>query len=186
MPYGVFFNKKYFHLLFTTYIAPDTSFTYNIIEKRTELMSIAQTLRALMPSVPDRDPMQCAPLTLAYLGDTLFDLYVRTWLVYVSDATAHNLHMRAISFVCAKAQAEALRRIEDMLTEEERAVFRRGRNAHMGTVPKNASIADYRAATGFEALLGFLYLKGDDARIGVLMQRAFQDAFAPLPADRKE
>ncbi len=134
-------------------------------------MSIAKTIRALMPDVPDRDPMLCAPLTLAYLGDTLFDLYVRTWLVYASDATAHNLHLKAISFVCAKAQAAALHRVEDMLTEEERAVFRRGRNAHMGTVPKNASIADYRAATGFEALLGFLYLKGEDARIGELMQR---------------
>jgi len=146
-------------------------------------MSIAQDIRALLPAMPERNPALCAPLTLAYLGDTLFDLYVRTWLVCSSDATAHHLHVRAISFVCAKAQAAAFRRIEHMLSDEERAVFRRGRNAHMGSVPKNASIGDYRTATGFEALLGFLYLKGADERIGALMQHALEDGFIPPTTD---
>ena len=109
------------------------------------------------------------PLVLAYIGDTIYDLYVRTQLILTTDATAHGLHMQAAQRVCAKGQAEALRRIWDQLTEEEQGVYKRGRNSHMGTVPKNAAIQDYRAATGLEALLGYLYLGGQDQRLTQLM-----------------
>ena len=116
------------------------------------------------------DPTQLGPLVLAYVGDTVYDLYVRTSLVETTGLTAHGLHVAAAKQVCAAAQAEAFRRIEPILTEEEAAVYRRGRNGHMGTIPKNASIGDYRSATGLEAVLGWLYLKGNDARLNELMR----------------
>ena len=104
-------------------------------------------------------------LTLAYIGDTVYDLYVRTLLVRRRPAGAHALHMAAAGQVCAAGQAAAFRRVEPLLTGEELAVYRRGRNAHSGTVPKHASIADYRVATGLETLVGYLYLTGNDARL---------------------
>ena len=122
-----------------------------------------------------KDPTQLGPLVLAYVGDTIYDLYVRTRLVLSTGLTAHGLHMAAAKRVCAAAQAEAFRRIEPQLTEEELAVFRRGRNSHMGTIPKNASIADYRAATGLEAVIGWLYLKGDDERLTQLMRLILEE-----------
>lgn len=130
--------------------------------------AILQTIRSAL-GAPVRDPRQLSPLVLAYVGDTIYDLYVRTQLILTTDATAHGLHMQAAQRVCAKGQAEALRRIWDQLTEEEQGVYKRGRNSHMGTVPKNAAIQDYRAATGLEALLGYLYLGGQDQRLTQLM-----------------
>lgn len=121
------------------------------------------------------DPTQLGPLVLAYIGDTVYDLYARTKLVLSTGLTAHGLHVAAAKQVCASAQAEAFHRIEPALTEEELAVFRRGRNGHMGTIPKNASIADYRAATGLEAVIGWLYLRGCDSRINELMQLILTD-----------
>ncbi|MCH5279414.1 MAG: Mini-ribonuclease 3 [Christensenellaceae bacterium] len=126
-----------------------------------------------------KSPTSLGPLVLAYIGDTVYDLYVRTMLVDKTTLTAHGLHVRAAKLVCAKAQAEAFHRIEPLLTEEELAVFRRGRNAHMGTVPKNATIIDYRHATGLEAVLGWLYLSGRDERICELMRSALMCDSAP-------
>ena len=128
-----------------------------------------------LPELRRRDPRQMSPLVLAYIGDTVYDLFVRTLLLERSDATAHGMHMQAAKRVCAAAQAEAFRRVEPLLNEEELAVFKRGRNAHMGTVPKNARIADYRAATGLEALLGYLYLSGQDARLTALVRAALAE-----------
>lgn len=122
--------------------------------------------------IPAKDPRRLSPLVLAYVGDTVYDLYVRTRLILSSDATAHGLHMQATRLVCAGAQAAALRAIMDELTEDELAVYKRGRNSHMGTVPKHAAIKDYRAATGLEALLGYLYLSGQDERLTKLMALA--------------
>lgn len=134
-------------------------------------LSIRQKVCAALPPLPDKDPRQTSPLVLAYIGDTLYDLYVRSYCLRKSDAGAHGLHMQAAGMVCASAQAQAFRLVEDMLDEEELSVFKRGRNAHMGTVPKHATIADYRTATGFEALLGYLYLYDRDVRITQIMQR---------------
>ena len=128
-----------------------------------------------LPELRRRDPRQMSPLVLAYIGDTVYDLFVRTLLLERSDATAHGMHIEAAKRVCAAAQAEAFRRDEPLLTEEELAVYKRGRNAHMGTVPKNARIADYRAATGLEALLGYLYLSGQDARLASLVRAALAE-----------
>ncbi len=128
---------------------------------------IAQVARASASQL--REPRLLSPLVLAYIGDTVYDLYVRTQLLLSTDATAHGLHVMATKRVCARAQAEAAQRILPLLTEDEQYIFRRGRNSHMGTVPKHAQMAHYRAATGLEALLGYLYLKGEDDRLNELM-----------------
>lgn len=125
---------------------------------------------------PAGDAAQIAPLSLAYMGDTVYDLFVRTMLLKTTTLTVHGLHERAAKLVCANAQSKAFRRIEPMLSEEELAVFRRGRNSHIGTVPRSASIIDYRIATGLEALIGWLYLSGRDARIRELMAAALSGA----------
>ena len=135
-------------------------------------MSVCDEIKKLLPDAPARDAMQMSPLTLAYIGDTVYDLYVRTLLLYQSDATVHSLHLQASRKVRASAQAEVLERLLPLLNEQEASVYRRGRNAHMGTIPRSASIGQYRAATGLEAVFGYLYLKGDDARIRELMRCA--------------
>ena len=118
------------------------------------------------------DPLSLPALTLAYLGDTVYDLYVRTLLAETLRLPMRALHLEAAKLVCAAGQAAAYRRIADALSESEQAAFRRGRNAHSGTVPKHADVRDYRVATGLEALLGHLYLLGKDDRIGELMRLA--------------
>lgn len=120
------------------------------------------------------DPKQMSALTLAYLGDTIYDLYARTYLAFSTNGPVHALHLESSKLVCAKGQAEAFFRIQPMLSEEEIGQFRRGRNAHSATVPKNANVADYRIATGFETLLGYLYCCGEDERIGQLMSNALR------------
>ena len=133
-------------------------------------MSMHSDIQQSLPIERPADPLSMPALTLAYLGDTIFDLYVRTYLAQTQYLKVHALHLEAAKRVCAKGQAQAYRCIETQLSEEEQAAFRRGRNAHSATVPKHADVRDYRVATGLEALLGHLYLKGEDARIGVLMR----------------
>lgn len=105
------------------------------------------------------------PLVLAYVGDTVYDTFVRTMLVSGGSIQVNKLHKRAIKFVQAKAQAEILEKLSHILTEDEQDIVRRGRNTKSATVPKNADIMDYRHATGFEALIGYLYLTGNLERL---------------------
>ena len=142
-------------------------------------MGIYDEIGRACPELPPCEAAQLPALTLAYIGDTVYDLYVRTLLVRQRPAGAHALHMAAAGRVCAAGQAAAFRRVEPLLTGEELAVYRRGRNAHSGTVPKHASIADYRVATGLETLVGYLYLTGNDARLGELMQAALRQDGEP-------
>ena len=137
-------------------------------------MTIHEETIRFFEELPVRDPHQMSALALAYIGDTEYDLYARTFVVHTCGGGAHALHLAAARHVCAAAQAAAYRRMESVLTEEEKAVFRRGRNAHSGTMPKNATVADYRTATGLETLIGFLYMSGNDARIGTLMRIAIE------------
>lgn len=109
-------------------------------------------------------------LELAYLGDTIYDLYVRRALVR-RGGRVQKMHKEAVAMVCNHGQAEALGRIEGELTEAEAAVVRRARNAHQNP-PRNANPAEYHRATGLEALLGYLYLTGQQARLNQLMRRA--------------
>lgn len=136
--------------------------------------------------LPAKDARQLSPLVLAYVGDTVYDLYVRTRLILKSDATAHGLHVQAARLVCAKAQAAALYAMLDELTEDELAIYKRGRNSHLGTVPKHAAIQDYRAATGLEALLGYLYLSGQDERLTELMALALGVAGRNAPKPKED
>lgn len=105
------------------------------------------------------------PLVLAYVGDSVYDTFIRTMLVSGGSIQVDKLHKRAIKFVQAKAQAEILESLQAVLTEDEQDIVRRGRNTKSNTVPKNADINDYRYATGFEALIGYLYLVGDTKRL---------------------
>lgn len=106
-----------------------------------------------------------SPLTLAFIGDTVFDLLVRSELVCEANRPVNALHKSASKKVCAAAQAEGIKKILPLLTEEEEAVFKRGRNSHTGGIPKNASSADYHYATGLESLFGWLYLNEQNDRI---------------------
>ena len=107
---------------------------------------------------------------LAHMGDAVFEVLVRTWLCANGKATGKGLHQATIRLVCAESQAEKAQRILPELTEEELAVFRRGRNAQVHSVPGHASRAQYSEATALEALLGWLWLKGRKERIGQLFQ----------------
>ncbi|MCI1944667.1 Mini-ribonuclease 3 [Clostridium luticellarii] len=102
---------------------------------------------------------QMNPLTLAFVGDAVYEVFVRTYLVNRNrDMKVHNLHVEAIKFVKAHSQSEIIKKLETQLSEEELYFFKRGRNAKSATVPKNADVQEYRFATGLETLVGFLYL----------------------------
>ena len=107
-------------------------------------------------------------LGLAHLGDGVFELMVRSWLCLHGKATSKGLHRATVRYVAAPAQAKAVEKILPLLTEEEGNVFRRGRNTSPHSVPQNASRADYQAATGLEALFGWLWLQGRTERLNEL------------------
>ena len=110
-----------------------------------------------------------SPLQLAYLGDAVYDMIIRTSLIDRKNLPVNELHKEAVKYVKAKAQAKLLFSLEDKLTEEEWVIVKRGRNAKSATVPKNANLADYRYATGLEALFGYLFIIGNTKRIFELL-----------------
>ncbi len=121
-------------------------------------------------------PEQLSPLTLAFVGDAVFETYVRTKIAKDVNMQVAKLHKIAIKYVSAVAQSKIVRAIEDNFTEEELAVYKRGRNAHSHTSAKNADIVDYRHATGFESLIGYLYLKKNSARLDEILDMAYKVA----------
>ena len=112
---------------------------------------------------------------LAHLGDAVYELLVRSWLCAHGKATGRGLHRATIELVCARSQAQRGEHILPLLTEEEAAVYKRGRNAHVHTVPHSASRADYLKATALECLLGWLYLEGRRDRINELFARMMEE-----------
>lgn len=116
------------------------------------------------------DVMSYSPLTLAYIGDDAYDLVIRTYLLGKGNMPVNKLNRMANELVKAKAQSDMMDVIEPMLDEEEHAVYKRGRNAKSYTKAKNATVADYRRATGFEALMGYLYLQGRLVRMVELIR----------------
>jgi len=122
------------------------------------------------PAVKQGDLNSYSPLVLAFLGDAVYELYIRSLIVCEGNAPVHKLHKRSITFVKAKAQSDTIHRLMDILNEEEQDIVRRGRNAKSGTIPKNADVTEYKYATGFEALLGYLYLKRDFPRLLQLLK----------------
>lgn len=134
-----------------------------------EHISLMERMAGWLSFVPG-EAGKLPPLQLAYIGDTVYDLFVRTYLVETRPGSVHELHLLSSSLVSAAGQASAYFRVEPMLSEEEKDIFRRGRNAHSGTVPRNAKVGEYRLATGLEALIGYLFCTGQEARIGELME----------------
>ena len=118
-----------------------------------------------------------SPLTLAFLGDAVYSLLVRNMLTVESNKPTSKLHKDSIKYVNAAFQAQMIRELMDELTENELAVFKRGRNAHSAHSPKNQSDADYRYATGFESLYGYLYLCGNTQRIKELFEKSTLKAY---------
>ncbi|MBE5937883.1 MAG: ribonuclease III [Lachnospiraceae bacterium] len=113
----------------------------------------------------EQSPDALSPLTLAFIGDTIYDLIIRTKVISHGNAPVNKLHRTASAVVNATSQAALIRNITPHLTDEELAIFKRGRNAKSHTTAKNASSTDYKAATGLEALVGWLYLKGRMDRV---------------------
>ena len=128
----------------------------------------------------EQDLRTYSPLTLAYIGDAIFELVVRTVLVARKNTQAEKLHKAATKIVKAETQALLIEAVKDDLTEEELAVYKRGRNAKAVTRAKNATMSEYRRATGFEALMGYLYLKGDMERMIKLIRLGVEKAEVTL------
>ncbi len=116
-----------------------------------------------------------SPLTLAYIGDAAYELVIRSLVVEQGNAPVNKLHKRSSRLVKAQAQAEAAVKLLDVFTEEELAVYKRGRNARSHTMAKNAEMTDYRMATGFEAVMGYLHLKQDYERMVTLIHLGIGD-----------
>lgn len=115
-----------------------------------------------------------SPLTLAYIGDAIYDLVIRTIVVERGNTSANNLHKKTVRYVNAVTQAQMIEALREELSEEERTIYKRGRNAKSYTTAKNASVIDYRKATGFEALCGYLYLTGRQERMLTLIRTAIE------------
>ena len=116
-----------------------------------------------------------SPIVLAYMGDSIYDLIIRSMVVNKGAKAVGKIHKEVSSYVNAKAQADIYYKIEPILTEEERAVFRRGRNAKSNSTPKNADLKTYKHATGFEAILGYLYMSGNLDRIMELVALGLEE-----------
>lgn len=116
-----------------------------------------------------------SPLTLAYIGDAIYELVIRTILVEKGNTQVNKLHKRASRLVKASAQSAMIEKLKPYLTEEEMSVFKRGRNAKAATMAKNATMSDYRRATGFEALMGYLYLTEQWKRMLELMKTGIRE-----------
>jgi ribonuclease-3 family protein len=118
---------------------------------------------------PAKDPGQLNPLVLAYMGDAVFEIAVRQYVVSRPNHRPNHLHREAVKFVSAKAQARTLQALMEHLTPEEMDIIKRGRNAKSGTIPKNADVLDYRHSTAFECLIGYLYYTKRFDRLGQLL-----------------
>ena len=115
------------------------------------------------------------PLQLALIGDGVFEVFIRNYILAKNTSlSANKIHVKAIGYVKAKSQASIIHEIEGLLNEEEEAVYKRGRNAKSPTVPKNADVRDYRMATGFEALIGYLYLISNKERLEFIFNKSIQ------------
>lgn len=125
-------------------------------------------------SCEEKDIRTYSPLTLAFVGDCVFDLIIRTIIVERANRSPHDLHKMKSSIVKAKTQAELGEAIQELLNEDEQSVYRRGRNAKSQTTAKNASVGDYRKATALEALVGYLFLQNQEDRILFLVKAGLE------------
>ncbi|MBO5031954.1 MAG: ribonuclease III [Lachnospiraceae bacterium] len=117
-----------------------------------------------------------SPLTLAYIGDAVFEIIIRTLIVEQGQRPAQTLHSHTTKIVCADTQAKMIEAVYDTLTEKEQEIYRRGKNTKINSSAKNASLASYRKATGFEALCGYLFLQDDTERVMQIVKQAMEAA----------
>ena len=120
------------------------------------------------PQMTEEEMGSTSVLGFAHIGDAVYEILIRTWLCKNGKSTSKGLHVTTVRYVCAAAQARAAEKIMPKLADEELTVYKRGRNAKVNSVPKNAQISDYHAATGLETLFGWLYFKGETDRISQL------------------
>ena len=120
------------------------------------------------------DIREYSPLTLAYIGDCIYDLIIKTLVVNKGNKPVQKLHKETSTYVQAKAQSKMMRMLQEELTEEEHSIYKRGRNAKSVSPAKNQSVTDYRRATGFEAVMGYLYLQNDYARMMELVKMGLE------------
>lgn len=125
------------------------------------------------PDAPSKPARLLPPLALAYIGDAVFEVAVRQHVMSRANLRPHHLHRESTRYVSAKAQAQLLALLEPQLTEDERTIVRQGRNAKSGTIPKNADVLEYRHATAFESLVGYLYYTGAHDRLRQLVAQGF-------------
>lgn len=137
--------------------------------KKVDSMGFNQYIKSAF-NLSETDIKTYSPLTLAFIGDSIFDLIIRTTVVESGNAPVNKLHKRAANLVQAASQAELYHTIKDILTEEETAIFKRGRNAKSFTSAKNAGVIEYRTATGLETLFGYLYLTDQMDRVMELIR----------------
>jgi len=126
------------------------------------------------------------PAVLAFIGDAVFNLFIRERLVRSTRGSSHRLHVLATDYVKAASQSRISKALMDKLTEEEVYIFKRGRNTKSATIPKNADVQDYKYATGLEALLGYLYLTGRTERLNLLMEKAAEIIEEPANGAKNE
>lgn len=120
-----------------------------------------------------QDVKQVDPLVLAFIGDSVYEQFVRENCIFKNkNLNATKLHYLCVKYVKASSQSAIMASLEEELTEEEDRIYKRGRNTKSNTVPKNAKLSDYRRATGFEALIGYVYLKNDDERLEYLLKKS--------------
>ena len=115
-----------------------------------------------------------SPLTWAYVGDAVYELFIRNYLVNTTNLKPHKLHIESIKYVKAKSQANILEKLDNFLTETEKEIVRRGRNTKNHHLPKNADVNDYMYSTAFEALIGYLYLNKEEKRLEEILEKCIE------------
>lgn len=122
-----------------------------------------------------KEATRLSSLTLALIGDAVFELFIRNYILEQNgELSAHKIHVKAIGYVKAASQSKIINLIKEELSDEEFCVYKRGRNAKSHTIPKNAEVIDYKNATGFEALLGYLYLTEQNERLSFILERSIK------------
>jgi len=115
------------------------------------------------------------PLQLALIGDAVYEIYIRNYIISENiELSVHKIHVKAIKYVKAKSQSDIVKALGNDLLEEEEYIYKRGRNSKSGTIPKNADVIDYKNATGFEALVGYLYLTGQKERLTFILKKSIE------------
>ena len=127
------------------------------------------------PKLSPQELQAISDIGLAHMGDAVYELLVRTWLCVHGKATGKELHRATVALVCAPEQARCAVKLLPLLTEEETAVYKRGRNANVHTMSRSATTAEYHSATGLECLMGYLYLKGDKNRAEELFRAMMEE-----------